>query len=40
MPYIKREIGKVESAQSLIDTPEEYARVSESCNGEIQKLTR
>lgn len=40
MPYIKREIGRVESAQALIDTPEEYARVSGSCNGEIQRLTR
>ncbi|MEI7613728.1 MAG: hypothetical protein WCK63_12515 [Betaproteobacteria bacterium] len=40
MPYIKREIGRVESAQALIDTPEEYKRVSESCYGEIQMLTR
>ena len=40
MPYIKREIGKVESAQALIDTHEEYSRVSKSCNGEIQKLTK
>lgn len=40
MPYIKREIGRVESAQALIDTPEEYTRVSESCNGELQKLAR
>ncbi len=39
MPYIKREIGRVEAAQALIDTPEEYARVSESCHGEIQRLT-
>jgi hypothetical protein len=39
MPYIKREIRRVESAQALIDTPEEYARVSESCHGEIQRLS-
>ncbi|MBV5337594.1 MAG: hypothetical protein J0653_06515 [Deltaproteobacteria bacterium] len=40
MPYIKRQIGRVESAQALIDTPEEYTRVSQSCGGEIQRLTR
>jgi hypothetical protein len=39
MPYIKREIERVESAQALIDTPDEYARVGERCNGEIQRLT-
>ena len=40
MPYIQREIERVESAQALIDTPEEYARVGESCNGEIKRVTR
>jgi hypothetical protein len=39
-PYITREIERVESAQALIDTPEEYARVADSCNGEIKRLTR
>lgn len=38
LPYIKREIERVESAQALIDTPEEYSRVSDSCNGDIQRL--
>lgn len=37
LPYIKREIGKVESAQALIDSTDEYARVARSCNGEIRK---
>lgn len=40
MPYITREIERVESAQALIDTPEEYARVAETCNGEIKNLGR
>ncbi len=40
MPYIKREIERVESAQALIDTPEEYRRVAESCNGDIKRLAR
>lgn len=39
-PYVKREINKVDAAQALIDTPEEYARVAESCGGEIRKITR
>ena len=37
LPYIKREIGKVEVAQARVDTPDEYERVSKSCNGEIQR---
>ncbi len=37
LPYIKREIGKVEVAQARVDTPDEYERVSRSCNGEIQR---
>ena len=40
MPFVKREINKVDAAQALIDTPEEYARVAESCNGEVRRLTR
>lgn len=38
LPYVKREIDKAEQAQALIDTPEEYARVTASCDGEIKKL--
>lgn len=40
MPYITREIERVEVAQALIDTPEEYARVAQTCNGEIKRLAR
>lgn len=37
LPAITRRIEQVKSAQALIDTPEEYARISESCDGEIKK---
>lgn len=40
LPYIKREIGRVDAAQALIDTVAEYERVANSCNGEIKKATR
>lgn len=40
MPYVQRQLKRVEAAQALIDTPEEYARVAESCQGEIKKATR
>lgn len=36
MPYIKAEMGKVEARQSAIDSPQEYARLSKVCDGEIQ----
>lgn len=40
IPYIQREIERVRSAQALIDTPEEYQRVSDSCGGEIRRVIR
>lgn len=40
LPYVNREFRKVDQAQALIDTPAEYARLSNACNGEIKKLTR
>ena len=40
LPYIQREINRVDADQALIDSPEEYARVANSCGGEIRKLTR
>lgn len=40
LPYVLREINRGDKAQALIDTPEEYARVSNSCGGEIRKRTR
>lgn len=40
LPYVNREMRKVDLAQALIDTPEEYARLSEACNGEVKKLAQ
>lgn len=39
-PYVQREFNRVEEAQSKIDTPEEYERVANACDGEIRKRTR
>lgn len=39
LPFVQREIGRVDATQALIDTPEEYARVANTCNGEIKKRT-
>jgi len=38
MPYIKREMEKVEILQAAIDTPQEYARLGKVCAGEVQSL--
>lgn len=38
--YVEREIARVEAAQALIDTPEEYERVANSCDGEIKRRIR
>jgi hypothetical protein len=38
MPYMKRELASVEVQQAAIDTPEEYARLSRVCKGEVQSL--
>lgn len=40
VPFIKREMNRVDAAQALVDSPEEYARVANSCNGDIRKLIR
>ena len=37
IPYVKREIERVKTAQARIDSPEEYARIEDSCGGEIKK---
>ena len=37
LPYISREISRVKTIQAEIDTPEEYARVTDSCGGEIKR---
>jgi hypothetical protein len=38
LPYIKRELVTVEKQQDQIDTPQEYARLSRVCAGEVQSL--
>ena len=38
VPFIKRELTRVEAAQARIDTPQEYARLSRVCKGEVQSL--
>jgi hypothetical protein len=38
MPYIKGEMGYVEKLQVAIDSPQEYARLSKVCQGEVQSL--
>ncbi|MCK6391297.1 MAG: hypothetical protein L6Q40_09815 [Azonexus sp.] len=37
IPYIQRLLGALESQQRDVDSPEEYARVKASCQGEIQQ---
>jgi len=39
-PYVQREIRRVEAAQALVDSPEEYERVANACAGEVRKLMR
>lgn len=38
MPYIKGELAKGDALQAAIDTPQEYARLSKVCQGEVQSL--
>ncbi|PKO86434.1 MAG: hypothetical protein CVU18_15055 [Betaproteobacteria bacterium HGW-Betaproteobacteria-12] len=40
LPMVQREIRRVEAAQALIDTDEEYARVADACDGAIKKVIR
>ncbi|WP_371325442.1 hypothetical protein VX159_07960 [Dechloromonas sp. ZY10] len=37
LPFIQRRLAAVEVAQAAVDAPEEYERVSQSCDGEIRK---
>ncbi|MDQ1831151.1 hypothetical protein [Massilia scottii] len=39
-PYIQKEMAKVDPLQAAIDTPQEYARLSKVCAGEVQSLVR
>ena len=38
MPWMKREMLKVETQQAAIDTPGEYMRLSRICKGEVQSI--
>jgi hypothetical protein len=38
LPYIQRQIKRVDEAQARIDTPEEYERVTNACDGAIKKV--
>jgi hypothetical protein len=38
MPFIKNAMAKVEPLQAAIDSPQEYARLSKVCKGEVQSL--
>jgi hypothetical protein len=38
MPWMKREMIKVETQQAQIDTPQEYMRLSRVCKGEVQSI--
>ncbi|MEO7494047.1 MAG: hypothetical protein ABIT83_00015 [Massilia sp.] len=38
LPFIKREVARVEHLQQAIDTEKEYARLSKVCAGEVQSL--
>jgi hypothetical protein len=38
MPYMKDQMGAVEAQQAAIDSPQEYARLSKVCKGEVQSL--
>lgn len=40
LPYLTRQIERVESSQALIDTPQEYDRVARSCDGAIRRVIR
>lgn len=39
-PYVQHEIRRVEAAQALVDSAEEYERVANACAGEVRKLIR
>jgi hypothetical protein len=40
LPYIEREMRRVEVAQAAIDSADEYARAAGQCGGEIERLLR
>lgn len=40
LPFIRNEMQKAELAQVAIDAPEEYRRISNACDGEIQRILK
>ena len=40
MPFIQAEFDKGKSEQAKIDTPAEYARLANTCNGEIREIVQ
>ncbi|GAB2864009.1 hypothetical protein GCM10027277_35880 [Pseudoduganella ginsengisoli] len=40
MPFIRNEMQKAEVAQVAIDAPAEYRRISNACDGEIQRILK
>ncbi len=38
LPWLKREMVKVEAEQAIIDAPQEYMRLSRICKGEVQSI--
>ena len=40
MPFIKHAMAQVEAVQAAIDSPQEYARLSKVCAGEVQFLIK
>lgn len=38
IPYLTRELTRVEKLQAAIDTPDEYLRLSKVCAGEVQSI--
>lgn len=40
LPFVQREMERVKTSQALIDTPDEYRRVTQSCGGEILRVVR
>jgi hypothetical protein len=38
LPYIRGEMARIERMQAAIDSPQEYARLSKVCQGEVQSL--
>ncbi len=40
MPFVRRELARIEALQAAIDSADEYARLGKVCEGEVQSLIR